>query len=516
MFSITGFEMKFAEVVENIARSNDLKRIAKARLYDTSRLSQEDVRAGLIEKYRQYSDESEILAALQAVILHDDRDVRTVSPILLGQVLLQEHECSFTQKETEDAVIDWEQSVVADSKEKGLAQRQIHNFEFFRFVLEAAWENNNSISRDEKNLIEKIRQKLRINEREYRIVEAQLSQFPKEGNEVHQREDINRVRNYLQESGLLLTYRNSDGEDCDVIPDEMIPGLRKAFDIEIKKYGYCELIKHKAVRKVSYLVEVLEKCDISLVGNLKLPDLQTLCVEHVSPKVLLGGLTPKDGLEKQTLEKWCRELALQVTGTKVDLIDRVVAHYDELIERPVDLDDEREPWFAYFEEFASRNYGFLRAQGLIDRDLDVESRFEKATDYLFEKLMGHKPLPLPGSEQPDGALAVGNEVLFWDNKSKESKCELSAHVAQFDRYFAKADEKVLSLVVIAPDFTDSSHDTALQHEVRTGNRLSLITARELKEIAVRWSASAKKDDPFPLRYLSATGRFNPNILGGII
>jgi len=507
--------MKFSEVVKNIARVNDLKRIAKARLYDASRLGADELKEGLIEKFRQYSDESEIQKAITAAILSDDRDVRTITPILLGEVLLQEHGCSLSQKEAEDAVIDWEQSVVADSMEKSETQRKIHNFEFFRFVLEAAWENNNCISRDEKNLIEKIRQKLRINEREYRIVEANLSQFPKEGNNLHKRDEINQVRNHLQETGLLLTYRNSDNEDCDVIPEEMIPGLRKGFGIEIKNYGYGELIKNKAVRKIAYLIEILGKCDISLAGNLRLPELQTLCVEHVSPKILLGGLTPKDGLEKSVLEKWCREVGVQVSGSKTDLIDRIVSHYDELIERPVNLEDEREPWFTYFEEFAARNYNFLRAQGLINKDLEVESRFEKATDYLFEKLMGQKPLPLPGSEQPDGSLAVGDGVLFWDNKSKESLCELSAHVAQFDRYFAKAEERVLCLLVVAPAYTDGSHDTALQHEVLTGNRISLITAKELKDVAVRWAASAKKDDPFPVRYLSATGRFNPNIVNGL-
>ena len=117
-----------------------------------------------------------------------------MASILLGEVLLQEQECTLVQNHTEDAVIDWEQSVVQENLSGDGSLRKIHNFEFFRFVLEAAWENNNSISRDEKNLIEKIRVRLRISEREYRLVEASLHQFPKVGNEVHQRSEIDKVR----------------------------------------------------------------------------------------------------------------------------------------------------------------------------------------------------------------------------------------------------------------------------------------------------------------------------------
>jgi len=507
--------MKFTEVVGNIARTNDLKRIAKARLFDISRLGAEELKEKLLGEVSQYSDPKKISDALRGAILNDDRDIRTIAPILLGEVLLQEQECILAQNAAEDAVIDWEQSVIQENLSGDGLLRKIHNFEFFRFVLEAAWENNNSISRDEKNLIEKIRVRLRISEREYRLVEASLHQFPKSGNEVHQRDEIDQVRRYLQEVGLLLTFRNSDGDDCDVVPDEMVSALRKALGIEIRQYGYRQLLGYKMVRKIGYLTEVLKKAEVAVVGNPKLPELQELCAEHVSPRILLGGLSPKDGLEKGELEKWCRELALQISGTKDELIARIIGHYDNLIERTTEVGDEREAWFNHFEEFGSRNYAFLRAQELIEKDLEVESKFEKATDFLFEMKLGHRPLPLPGSEQPDGCLALKEGVLFWDNKSKETQCDLRKHLSQFDRYFRKSEKTVYALLVIAPDFTPESHNVAVAHEIQTGNKLALITAQELKEIASRWSGSSKRDDPFPLRYFAITGRFIPDILATV-
>ena len=107
--------MKFTEVVENITRTNDLKRIAKARLVDTSRLGAEEIKRLLLNEVSQYSDSKKITEAVYNAILNDDRDVRTITPILLGEVLLQEQECTLVQNHTEDAVIDWEQSVVQEN-----------------------------------------------------------------------------------------------------------------------------------------------------------------------------------------------------------------------------------------------------------------------------------------------------------------------------------------------------------------------------------------------------------------
>ena len=509
--------MKFAEVVKNIAKINDLRRIARARLFDVSRLEEGELREGLIEKAKHFSDHDAIAESLKAAIQHKERDTRVIAPIMLCEILLQEHQNALAQRVTEDQIIEWEQSIIDESNESiGNSSRQIHNFDFFRFVLEAAWENNNEVSPDEKNLIERIRVRLKITETEYRLVEAQLGQFPKPGNEVHTREEINHVRTYLQEIGLLLTFRDSEGNDHDIVPEEMEAGLRAAFGLELKRHGFRQLVAHKSVRNKGYLEAALAKSQVALSTSLKLPELQSLCVEHVSPKVLLGGVSPKDGLEVKQLSSWCRELGLQVAGSKEDLIQRIISHYDGLFETAGDSVDERAPWFAYYEEFAARNYSFLRSQGLIEKDQDVDKRFERATDYLFENFLGHKPLSLPGSEQPDGALSLGDGVLLWDNKSKEKQCSLKKHLAQFGRYFSKTERKAAALIVIAPEFTEESDTEANVYEVQTGFKLSLITASELKDIAVRWSSSDRADDAFPLRYLSTTGRFNPSILSAVL
>lgn len=509
--------MQFSHVVSNIAKINDLRRIAKARLFDVSRLSEDELRTAIIAKETQYSANDLIQESLEKIIFHKDAETRIIAPILLSEILLQAHDYSSPQKESENLVLEWEQEVIDDSNQPSeQTNRQIYNFDFFAFVLEAAWENNNEISQDEKKLIERIRTRLKISTREYRLCEAKLGRFPKNKNELHSREDVNKVRTILQECGLLLTYRDSEGIDHDIIPEEMATSLRVAFGIELKNYGFSKLIAQKYVRNKSYLESVLKKCDISPARSLTLSELQHLCITHIKPSVILGGLTPKDGIEKEQLENWCRELKLAVSGTKAELVTRLIQHYDGLIETTTTDSDERQGWFEYYEEFAARNYGFLRSQQLIEKDQDVDKRFEYATDYLFETHLGHKPLNLAGSEQPDGALSIGDELLLWDNKSKEKECNLKVHLAQFERYFSKSEKKAAALMVIAPSFTAESETEAKLYEIQTGNQISLITAAELKAVALQWSSSKTASDPFPLRYLTTTGRFQSALIAGIL
>ncbi len=508
--------MKFKTVVGNITKTNDLKRIAKARLADITRLDDDDIRKLLLNAAHNYSNTELIQTATRDAILHKSRDHRTITSILLGEVLLQAPEYSLPQKDTEDKVLEWEQLVIDESNEKEIGGgRQIHNFDFFKFVLEAAWEENNEISQDEKKLIERIRRKLKITEREYRLVEADLGKFPKLGNELHTRQDINSVRNYLQESGLLLTYRESDGSDHDVIPEEMVQGVKDAFGISMRRYGYKQLIKYKSVKRKQYLEDTLEKGGVVLARTLTVEELQELCIQHLPPEIVLGGVTPRDGLDNSALESWCKDIGQQSSGTKTERIVRIIEHYDMLFEKSNDEDDFRKPWFDYYEEFAARNYNFLRAQQLIEKDQDIDKRFEKATDYLFEYFLGHNPLNLPGSEQPDGSLSLGDEVLLWDNKSKETQVSVKDHIAQFERYFNKSEKQVSALLVVAPDFTSESDADARAHEIQTGNSLSLITAKELKDIAVEWSASKRSQDAFPIKFFTAAGRFNTQFLKGL-
>jgi hypothetical protein len=147
---------------------------------------------------------------------------------------------------------------------------------------------------------------------------------------------------------------------------------------------------------------------------------------------------------------------------------------------------------------------------LIEKDNEVERKFEDATNYLFEARLGHKPLTLVGTEHPDGALSYRDELIYWDNKSKETPVNIKDHLKQFDAYVRSADKKVACFLVIGPDFTPESAVLAMQYQVQNGTTITLISAAELKALAEEWSSkdSTNLGTPFPLGYLIQPGRFN--------
>jgi hypothetical protein len=508
--------MKFSEVVSSIGRVTDLKRFASAYVIDFRNLEPEEIRAALLKTGPQYFHRENVLKAFRSLDFSEDRELRTLAPIILRRVLLQKDGFVCSVRETEDSVIEWEQGIIDASNEAKInskGEKQDH-LNLLRFVVETAWEQNDSVSVDEKNLIEKLRERLKLSEIEYRIIEADLGKFPKPGNNLHSRSEIEDARRALQSAGLIAAIKDNSGVDYDVIPLETAEALRWVLGLEVRSHGFGELLGNKYVKQKAYLLTLLQKCEIPTDGLVSSDDIRREVMEHIKPSVVLGGLTPKDGLSMTDLSKWCEDLKLATSGLKADKIARIVAFYDNLHEKEESVGDEREIWYSNFEAFANRDLQFLRSQQLITKDLEVERRFEAATNFLFERKLGHKPLKLIGTAHADGVLSHGDSLIYWDNKSKECEVSLKDHLKQFDGYVREAEKPLTCFLVIGPKFTDDSQALAMQYKVQNGTSITLITAGELKTIADKWAAlqSSGSEKSFPLGYFEQTGRFNPALL----
>lgn len=508
--------MKINKIVDLIGTSISLKRIASAYVIDYRNLSDEAIREALKKTAPQYYYRANVEAALTQVLHKENRQHRIIARILLKEVLLNQDLHRSPEDETAEAVIAYEQSVIDQANEdvfrKGAPRTE--KLDLLRFVLETAWENSADISPDEFNLVDKLRIRLKITDREHRTIEAALNKFPKIGNVLHTRQEIEETRRILQAKGLLFTIRNEDSVDFDVIPQEIAVVMRDLLDHEIRQYGYGQMVNHKAVRSKSYILEILKKAEIDADKNLTVPELQQIVMEQVSPKILLGGISPRDGLDPVALKKWCTDCGLMVSGNKSELIDRLVEFYDNLVEQTSVEGDSRQIWYDNYERFASRDLDYLRSQQLIEKDLDCEARFEDATDFLFEKRLNHKPLKLIGSAHADGVLSYRDRVIVWDNKSKEKPVHLKDHVKQFDGYIRSSERPVAGFWVIGPDFTPESQALAMQFTVDTGVTITLIRAADLKFIADAWEKrnGEKSDEAFPLGYMIQSGLFNPALV----
>ena len=272
------------------------------------------------------------------------------------------------------------------------------------------------------------------------------------------------------------------------------------------------------ITKKQYLIDVIKKYNenpktaiVDLPINPTISSLQEIILKTIKPSNLLGGFSPRDGLDGSDLSLWCGNLGLSVSGTKATLISRILEYYDKLRKIETSTEDEREKFYNMYHELACRNLVYLRENNLILKDLECEHYFEKATNYLFEIMLKNKPLLLTGTEHPDGKLSYNDKYILWDNKSKETPVNLLDHIGQFDRYIKNSDKPVSVFMVIAPSFTENSVKECVKYSLKNDTQILLITADELKEVAVSWHKS-HPDESFNLGFFKQNGRFDKSLL----
>jgi len=415
-------------------------------------------------------------------------------------------------------VLAYEQSIVDQSNNYDFSKAS-RDVALFKHMLDTAWAHNDDISVDEKNLLEALRKYLNISITEQHILEAKSGRFPEEGNCLHTLDDIDNARKVLQSKGLLMCIKDSNGNMCDIIPSDIAKGIRVYYGIEIRSYGYEKLVDYVIKKtKKSYLLSIVERASeykriaaIEMSANPTVAELRKVILKFISPSNLLGGFSPRDGLDVTALTSWCAELGLPTAGAKMSLISRILKYYDEMRRIEVKTEDSREALLACYHQLACRDLKYLRSNNIIDKDLQCERFFEDATDYLFEKLLLNKPLTLTGTEHPDGKLSFKDKYIMWDNKSKETPVNLKDHIQQFDGYIRSSDKDVAVFMVIAPDFTEKSVQECVDYMLNNDTQILLITADELKEVAEQWNKK-HPGEIFNLGYFRQNGRFDINLV----
>ena len=504
--------MNFVECVEKVSTFTDLKRFANEYVIDYKRLSFDELKAAVIKTAPQFSNEDNIRTVVRDIELNQDRNIRVLFNIYIRSILLNCDDFTESVRVVEDKIVAYEKDIVDTANEFSLND-EVENIDFYKYVVEAAWEANDNVSVDEQNLINKIKAKLGISEKHHQILEAQIGKFPTAGNVLHTKDDISAVRRYFQNKGLIISVRDTNNVDYDVIPLEVATVLRKLFNVDIKESSYKTLIESKYVRNKAYLTDMLTKAKAILPKNPNLTQLKTLAMTKLTAHQLLGGFSANDGLDKKTLSDWCSTLGLVAYGTKPELINRVIEYYDNIKQVQCSEEDDREILYHFYEELAGRKLSDLRQQGVINKDLECEHKFEIATNYIFEKIFKIKPLIMSGTEHPDGILSFNDKLIMWDNKSKETDVSLAEHIKQFDRYIKNSQKPVSVFMVIGPSFTADSQKECAKYAMSNDTIILLITASELKALAENWVKSHATDtEPLPLGVFKQNGRFNPDLV----
>ncbi len=519
--------MKFNDVVEGIGTIPDLRRIAGAHVVDHKQLSDDELRAAIIKVKPQYLHRESLQENLNRVLYQEGRkDYRVLARVILIDVLLEQYVYSLPFAQTEEKVIAFEQSIVNRANEISLVDlaygqnnfQRHENLKLYDFVLQVAWEQHDNVTPDEANLLMNLRKRLNINELDHRTLEAKIMKYPKPGNQIHSRSEINQVRRHLQGLGLLFTIRQDEKTDVDIIPEELVCCLREILGIELRRDSYQQLLNNRLLRRKSHLTEVLTRCGLPFGQYDTVNTLIDHVLRNVSPSQAIVGVSPRYGLNNAQLTAWCKELHITTSGSMENRIERVIVHFDQLRPSVIESPDERVRWYEFFEQLAIRDHETLRAQHVIAKDIEIESKFEDATRYIFAEMLKHVPLQQEGTNHPDGLISLESMFLMWDNKSKESPglVNLKEHIAQFDGYMNKSDKPVPVFLVIAPGFTEESEEEAIRYHAQHFDRnITLITASELKNLAEEWISenNRSREEPFSLGLLASTGRFSRKRLG---
>ena len=250
--------MNFIDYIDNIPNITIAKRIASAYVADYRHLEIEELKAFLKKTEKQYTSYENVANRIEEINLDGNRNIRIIAPILLRDYLINQDDFISSEKETHVAILNYEKAIVDESNDFETSKMS-KDLLLFKHMLDAAWSKDGNITSDEKNLLEELRKYLSISIREQQILEAKSGRFPKAENILHSRDEIIEARKVLQAKGLLMSIKNSDGDICDLIPDDIAGAIRRYYDIEIRSYGYEKLIDY-VIKKTNkqYLIDIVK------------------------------------------------------------------------------------------------------------------------------------------------------------------------------------------------------------------------------------------------------------------
>ena len=154
--------MNFNDAVNDTRTLTDLRRVAGAHVVDHRQLTDEDLRDAVIKSKPQYLHEETVRQNLEYALFKSPRnDLRIMSYVMLVDVLLDQYDFLLPVSQTEELAIAFEQLIVNRSNETEIldlacgdnSSQRYRDLDLYYFVLRVAWDNEDTKSPDEVNLL---------------------------------------------------------------------------------------------------------------------------------------------------------------------------------------------------------------------------------------------------------------------------------------------------------------------------------------------------------------------------
>jgi hypothetical protein len=496
--------MRIEEAVECMSKIN-LHRILDGYTKDTLKPDEATSRKRLVSDREILSDPENIKKRMH--IAGTSFEAKAVAYFLL-EALLAAEQNRLDEQTIISYIIDYEKKIIEEAaRPEVFKYKNAEAVNTYKTVLEVALEDD-LISDDEKRLLDRLRRYVGLSFYDHHLIQATLCKFPKVGNEIHTEKEIKSGLVDLQRRGVVFYCNQCPGGPAYIIPEEIAPGIKAVIGIELSNDAYNLLLDRLSGDALKLILDA-NKLPVS---GKKEEKIERLKMANIQPSGALNTLSNED------LYELCKKLpGVNISGSKATRIDNIINHFDKL--RIVVCDeavDKREKFYEYYVELATRDRENLLSNKVISKDKDMDSAFEEATRYLFEKKLGLTLEPMPGSEHADGILRFpkSNELFMWDTKSKENNYDFpNDHFNQFRRYIHNSTERVSCFMVIAPLISDKAEENAYRLKAQSGSDtdLSLISAKDLKWVAENWQSFASSGK-FHLDVFNFTGILDGTIL----
>ena len=487
--------MRVAEAIELMTKAM-LQRVVDSFTKDFPKSDEERAREIILRNTGELTDPQRIEAVLQ----FDGRLQDQIRQTCVLEALIGSPDCTASELDIVERVSQLQQGVLdAAASPQALRYEDARSVKVLRAVMEVAV-GDAVVTNQELVLLRVLRESLDLSPLTMRIIQAQLEHFPRQGNVLHTAAECREALLSLQRCGIVF-YCNRANGGLYVIPEEVVPSVRRVLGIELSPNAWNKLLSNLTVAQ---LATILRAEGMPESGK-KEARIERVVLTGVKPSAALARLSRED------LYNLCTAVpGLKVSGSKPQKIQRIVRHFANLVIRDVAEETPRgERYYRYLVELAARDRANLLSNRIIAKDREIEGAFEEGTRFLFSEKLGLELQHMEGTDHADGCVVFGKakELLLWDNKSKETVYTFPpSHLRQFKRYIRDAENRVSCFLIIIPAVADEAVANAfrLKSECGSDTDVALITAEDLVWVAEEWRGRTSRDS-FNLEILNATG-----------
>jgi hypothetical protein len=230
--------MKVTEAVQHMTKAY-LHRIIDSFTKDIAKPDEEKAREIIVRNASELTDPDRIATVLGRERLYSDQILETA----ILEALINRPDHTASEEEIVEEVRALEQQVLTEAQDPDILKYEDDRaVDVLRSVLEVALEDQN-VSMDELNLIRRLREKLGLHEKTKSILLAQLQHFPRPGNRLHSPSEFRDSFIDLQRRGVVFYCNRLDGGRY-ILPEEIVPGVKRALGIEMTRKGWEKLLEN--------------------------------------------------------------------------------------------------------------------------------------------------------------------------------------------------------------------------------------------------------------------------------